>query len=64
MTRRGSVVETILGVADEIGADLIVMGTKGNQGFLDALRGTTSEQVLRKSMIPLLAVPERRRFKR
>jgi nucleotide-binding universal stress UspA family protein len=58
------VVETILGVADEIGADLIVMGTKGNQGFLDALRGTTSEQVLRKSMIPLLAVPERRRFKR
>lgn len=64
MARRGSVVETILGVADEIGADLIVMGTKGNQGFLDALRGTTSEQVLRKSMIPLLAVPERRRFKR
>jgi len=64
MTRRGSVVESILGVADEIGADVIVMGTKGNQGFLDALRGNTTEQVLRRSLSPLLAVPERRRFKR
>jgi nucleotide-binding universal stress UspA family protein len=64
MTRQGNVVETILDVADEIGADVIVMGTKGNQGFLDALRGTTTEQVLRKSLRPLLAVPERRRHKR
>ena len=64
VTRSGSVVETILGVADEIGADLIVMGTQGNQGFLDALRGSTTEQVLRRSLSPLLAVPERRRFKR
>ncbi|KAB2833514.1 MAG: universal stress protein, partial [Candidatus Dadabacteria bacterium] len=64
MTRSGSVVETILDVADEISADLIVMGTQGSQGFLDALRGSTTEQVLRRSLSPLLAVPERRRFKR
>lgn len=64
MVRRGNVVETILSVSDEIGADVIVMGTKGNQGFLDALRGSTSEQILRKSMSPLLAVPERRLFSR
>ena len=57
-------VETILAAADEIGADLIVMGTQGSQGFLDALRGSTTEQVLRRSLSPLLAVPERRRFKR
>jgi nucleotide-binding universal stress UspA family protein len=64
VTRRGSVVENILGVADEIGADVIVMGTKGNQGFLDALRGRTTEQILRRSMIPLLTVPERRKHGR
>jgi nucleotide-binding universal stress UspA family protein len=64
VTRRGNVVDAILGVADEVGADVIVMGTKGNQGFLDALRGSTSEQVLRRSLSPLLAVPERRRFSR
>ena len=60
---RGNVVETILNVADDIPADLIVMGTKGNQGFLDALRGSTSQQILRRSGCPLLAVPERRRFR-
>ncbi|OGE18951.1 MAG: hypothetical protein A3J42_09675 [Candidatus Dadabacteria bacterium RIFCSPHIGHO2_12_FULL_53_21] len=63
MTRRGNVVETILSVADDIAADVIVMGTKGNQGFLDALRGSTSEQVLRRSRSPLLAVPERRVYR-
>jgi nucleotide-binding universal stress UspA family protein len=63
-TRRGKVEETILGVAGEIGADVIVMGTKGNQGFLDALRGSTTEQVLRRSQSPLLTVPERRTFRR
>ena len=63
MTRRGNVVETILSVADDITADVIVMGTKGNQGFLDALRGSTSEQVLRRSRSPLLAVPERRVYR-
>ncbi|MFI5324406.1 MAG: universal stress protein, partial [Thermodesulfobacteriota bacterium] len=39
MTLRGNVVETILSVADNIPADLMVMGTQGKQGFLDALRG-------------------------
>jgi nucleotide-binding universal stress UspA family protein len=61
MALRGNVVETILNVADDIPADLIVMGTKGNQGFLDALRGGTTQNILRRSGSPLLAVPERRR---
>lgn len=63
VTRRGNVVETILSVADDITADVIVMGTKGQQGFLDALRGSTSEQVLRRSRSPVLAVPERRVYR-
>jgi len=64
LTLQGNAVETILKVASEIPADLIVMGTQGHQGFLDALRGNTTEQVLRGSHCPVLAVPERRRWAR
>jgi nucleotide-binding universal stress UspA family protein len=55
--RHGDVVEQILQVGAECSADLIIMATQGRQGFLDALRGTTTEQVLRSSRCPLLAVP-------
>ena len=61
---QGNAVETILKVASDIPADLIVMGTQGHQGFLDALRGNTTEQILRTSPCPVLAVPERRRWAR
>lgn len=61
---QGSPVESILRHAAEMPADLIVMGTQGHQGFLDALRGSTTEQVLRGSVCPFLAVPERRRWAR
>lgn len=52
----GPVVETILRVSREQGMDMIVMPTAGRQGFLDALRGTTTEQVLRQAPCPLLTV--------
>jgi nucleotide-binding universal stress UspA family protein len=51
------VVDTILAVARERAADLIVMTTEGRSGFLDALRGSTTERVLRSGALPLLAVP-------
>lgn len=38
-------------------ADLIVMTTDGRNGFLDALRGSHSERVLRNASAPLLTVP-------
>ena len=57
VSRRGDVVETVLGTAAERFADLIVMPTAGRHGFLDALRGSTTERVLRRSGRPLLAVP-------
>lgn len=55
--RKGPVEETIVRVAEEIDADLIVMATAGHKGFLDALRGSSTEEVLRKWRKPLLAVP-------
>jgi nucleotide-binding universal stress UspA family protein len=55
--RSGDVVDAILESAREFEADLIVMATAGHQGFLDALRGSTSERVLRHAPCPVLAVP-------
>ena len=57
--RSGEVVEEILAVADAVSPDLIVMTTSGRDGVLDALRGSTTEQVLRRAPCPVLAVQER-----
>ncbi len=54
-TGQGDVVEAILAEASE--ADLIVMATQGRDGFLDALRGSTTERVLQQAKCPVLAVP-------
>ena len=54
-TREGNVVETI--VAAGASVDLIVMPTAGHHGFLDALRGSTTEQVLHRAPCPVLALP-------
>jgi nucleotide-binding universal stress UspA family protein len=53
----GAVVDTILEVAKERRPDLIVMATEGKNGFLDALRGTSTERVVREARCPVLAVP-------
>jgi nucleotide-binding universal stress UspA family protein len=53
----GEVVDEILAAAAAWQADLIVMATAGHQGFLDALRGSTTERVLRHAPCPVLAVP-------
>jgi nucleotide-binding universal stress UspA family protein len=55
--RRGAVADAIIGLAQELEPELIVMPTYGRHGFLDALRGSTTEQVLRQAKRPLLAVP-------
>jgi len=55
--RQGDAVETIVAAANEWPADLIGMPTAGHHGFLDALRGSTTERVLRRAPCPLLAVP-------
>ena len=55
--RQGEPVEQILSAARRLQADLIVMATAGHQGPLDALRGSTTEQVIRDAECPVLAVP-------
>ncbi len=53
----GDVIQSIVGVAQDIDADLIVMSTDGRNEFLDALRGSHSERVLSHGVAPLLTIP-------
>ena len=48
--------EDILGIADEIGADLIVMGTHGRTGLSRLLIGNVAESVLPKADCPVMVV--------
>ena len=53
----GDVIEGIVQTAKSLAADLIVMSTDGRNGFLDGLRGSHSERVLRNCATPLLTIP-------
>ncbi|MGH7310629.1 MAG: universal stress protein [Candidatus Rokuibacteriota bacterium] len=58
ITTSGDVVEAILDTAQSRRADLVVMTTSGRDSFLDALRGSHSERILRRAPCPLLVIPE------
>jgi nucleotide-binding universal stress UspA family protein len=64
MLRSGNVVESILDAAVEFDIDFIVMPTAGHRGVLDALRGSTTERVIRHAPCPVFAVPSSRRLAR
>ena len=57
VTKVGEPPDVILQTATELRADLIIMTTDGADGFLDALRGSTSERVLRKARCPVGNLP-------
>ncbi len=57
VVRPGDIIDTILDMAAKVAADLIAMTTQGRHGFLDALRGSTTERVLRQSRCPMLTMP-------
>ncbi len=49
--------EAILKIADEWGADLIVLGTHGRTGLKHLLMGSVAERVMRHSLKPLVIIP-------
>lgn len=55
--RAGNIVDNILQAAADMKANLIGMATAGHHGLLDALRGSTTERVLREASCPVLAIP-------
>lgn len=58
--RQGDIPETILAAAEDRRSDLIVMTTNGRDTLGQALKGSTTDRVLRDAKCPVLAVPERR----
>lgn len=54
-TVKGDVIAEILAAAQ--GASLIAMPTAGRHGLLDALRGSTTEQIVARAPCPVLALP-------
>lgn len=56
VVRYGNVVQTILDAAIEYDVDFICMPTAGHHGVLDALRGSTTERVVRHAPCPVLAI--------
>lgn len=56
LLERGDAREVILAKAEELGADLICIGTHGRKGIARALIGSVAESVVRTSPIPVLTV--------
>jgi len=56
---RGPTVETTLKEADNLEAELIVVGTHGHGAVYDVLIGSYSAGIIRKSKLPVLVVPIR-----
>lgn len=54
---RGSTVEVILAQAQELGANLLVMGTHGHSALFDLVAGSVCLGVIRHATIPVLLVP-------
>ncbi|GAB7140446.1 universal stress protein [Deferribacterales bacterium RsTz2092] len=53
---KGSPHEELLKYADEISADMIVIGTNGRTGIEHALFGSTAEKVVSRAKCPVLTV--------
>ena len=56
MLRQADAREAVLEVAQEISADLVIMGTHGRRGFVRALIGSVAEAVVRACPVPVLTV--------
>ncbi|MBI3796312.1 MAG: universal stress protein [Deltaproteobacteria bacterium] len=56
LTRVGDAAKSILQVAEEVGAELIVMATHGRIGLPHFFLGSVAEQVVREASCPVLTV--------
>jgi nucleotide-binding universal stress UspA family protein len=54
---QGPTTETIVGEAEKLAADLIVVGSHGHGALARAIVGSTSRSLLSKADVPVLVVP-------
>lgn len=59
LLRQGEPVKTILNEAKQLDVELIVAGSHGHGPLFEALVGSVSAGILRKSPVPVLVVPVR-----
>jgi nucleotide-binding universal stress UspA family protein len=60
LVKEGSIAETILEVATDIQADLIVMGSHSKRWPENVLMGSITQHVLHHTAVPLLIVPTKK----
>lgn len=59
----GPVVESILKAAEAEKPDCIIMGTGGVEDFYETVTGTTTQNVMAGARVPVLAIPEKCKYK-
>ncbi len=64
VVRRGSPAEDILAYVDDNDIDIVTMGTQGRTGLDRYLLGSTTERVVRRAEIPVVAVNSREEGRR
>lgn len=60
IAKPGNIFETINDVSDEIGANMVIMGTHGVKGFNQLIRGSNALRVIYDSKVPFMIVQKRR----
>lgn len=60
VVKEGEKSETILGIAKKLKVDLIVMGSHSQKWLESIIMGSVTEEVLRKTLIPLFIVPTKK----
>jgi len=64
LVKIGDPIDEIIETANKNKSTLIIMGTHGSSGLKRILFGSNTSEVISKSNIPVLAIPQRYRFKK
>jgi nucleotide-binding universal stress UspA family protein len=62
MVKEGNYSKTILKTANDIKADIIVLGSHSKKWLEKILLGSTTEKILKETSIPLLIVPTKKKY--